>query len=150
MRLPNLDALGLGAAVRLASGVTAPGLSTVPQGLWGAASEVSNGKDTPSGHWELAGLPVPWDWHYFPDTQLAFPVDLTQAVAQITGTDGAERLKSEGGGGYEVGGGFLLSIGERTSLAPGVRYGLGNVPFDNLPTLGVRFLVFDIGLVLGF
>lgn len=69
---------------------------------------------------------------------------------KITGADGAERLKSEGGGGYEVGGGFLLSIGERTSLAPGVRYGLGNVPFDNLPTLGVRFLVFDIGLVLGF
>ncbi len=44
-----------------------PGLGATPTGLWGAATEVSNGKDTPSGHWELAGVPVPWDWHYFPD-----------------------------------------------------------------------------------
>ena len=87
--LPNLDALGLGAAVTLASGEAAPGLEVAtPVGLWGAASEVSLGKDTPSGHWELAGVPVPWDWHYFPDTDPAFPPDLTQAVAQAAGTDG--------------------------------------------------------------
>jgi len=86
--LPNLDALGLGAAVRLASGVDAPGLDAVPNGMWGAASEISNGKDTPSGHWELAGVPVPWDWHYFPDTNPAFPAELTDRVAQIAGTDG--------------------------------------------------------------
>ncbi|TDE41122.1 phosphopentomutase [Antarcticimicrobium sediminis] len=87
--LPNLDALGLGAAVHLASGEAAPGLgAATPVGLWGAASEVSRGKDTPSGHWELAGLPVPWEWHYFPDTLPAFPADLTQAVAQAAGTQG--------------------------------------------------------------
>lgn len=86
--LPNLDALGLGAAVRLASGEVAPGLNAEPQGMWGAASEVSSGKDTPSGHWELAGVPVPWDWHYFPDTVPAFPAGLTDTVAQIAGTDG--------------------------------------------------------------
>ncbi len=68
LHLPNLDALGLGAAIELASGVTAPGLTATPVGLWGAATEVSKGKDTPSGHWELAGLPVPWDWAYFPVT----------------------------------------------------------------------------------
>jgi phosphopentomutase len=88
LRLPNLDALGLGAAVRLASGGAAPGLSAVPQGMWGAASEISSGKDTPSGHWELAGVPVPWDWHYFADEIPAFPADLTDAVARIAGTDG--------------------------------------------------------------
>jgi len=88
LRLPNLDALGLGAAVQLASGAVAPGLGARPVGLWGAASEVSSGKDTPSGHWELAGVPVPWDWHYFPDTDPAFPEDLTRAVAQAAGTDG--------------------------------------------------------------
>ena len=88
LHLPNLDALGLGAAVQLASGVAAPGLGATPVGLWGAASEVSLGKDTPSGHWELAGVPVPWDWHYFPDSDPAFPADLTQAVARAAGTQG--------------------------------------------------------------
>ncbi|WP_170581300.1 phosphopentomutase [Ruegeria arenilitoris] len=88
LRLPNLDALGLGAAVRLASGADAPGLGADPAGLWGCAREHSPGKDTPSGHWELAGLPVPWDWHYFPDTVPAFPDDLTRAAAQAAGTEG--------------------------------------------------------------
>ena len=49
------------------------GWTRCPQGRWGAATEVSRGKDTPSGHWELAGVPVPWDWTYFPDTVPAFP-----------------------------------------------------------------------------
>ena len=86
--LPNLDRLGLGAALKLASGMEAPGLSAAPEGLWGAATEVSQGKDTPSGHWELAGLPVPWAWHYFPDETPAFPADLTAEVARLAGTDG--------------------------------------------------------------
>src|SRR6056297_199053 len=89
LTMPNLESLGLGAAVRLASGEVAPGLETVtPAGLWGAATEVSNGKDTPSGHWELAGVPVPWDWHFFPDTVPAFPADLVRAVQDAAGTDG--------------------------------------------------------------
>ena len=88
LHLPNLDRLGLGAAVRLASGQDAPGLQAEPRGLWGAATEVSNGKDTPSGHWELAGVPVPWEWHYFPDKTPAFPGELTATAARIAGTDG--------------------------------------------------------------
>ena len=44
------------------------------------ASEVSKGKDTQSGHWELAGLPVPFAWGYFPNTIPAFPKDLTDAL----------------------------------------------------------------------
>lgn len=86
--MPNLDALGLGAAVRLASGAAMPGFGARPQGLWGAATEVSKGKDTPSGHWELAGVPVPWDWHYFPDTVPAFPQALMDEVARLAGTGG--------------------------------------------------------------
>ncbi|MBI1170204.1 phosphopentomutase [bacterium] len=88
LRMPNLDALGLGAAITLSSGLVAPGLGANPQGLWGAAEEVSRGKDTPSGHWELAGVPVPWDWTYFPDTVPAFPPDLTALVCQLAGTEG--------------------------------------------------------------
>ncbi|SDI52675.1 phosphopentomutase [Salipiger marinus] len=88
LRLPVLDGLGLGRALELASGLAAPGLGAVPEGRWGAATETSRGKDTPSGHWELAGLPVPWDWHYFPDAQPAFPPDLLARVRQAAGTDG--------------------------------------------------------------
>jgi len=88
LRMPNLDRLGLGAAARLASGDATPGLDAVPQGTWGAASEVSMGKDTPSGHWELAGVPVPWEWHYFPKTDPAFPGDLVAEVCAAAGTGG--------------------------------------------------------------
>jgi phosphopentomutase len=88
LRMPNLDALGLSAAVELASGEEMPGLGAKPRGLWGAATEVSKGKDTPSGHWELAGVPVPWDWHYFPDTQPAFPQWLMDEVARLCGAGG--------------------------------------------------------------
>ncbi len=88
LQLPNLDALGLGAATRLASGAPTPGLEAAPTGLWGCAREHSPGKDTPSGHWELAGLPVPWDWHYFPDTRPAFPETLSIAAAKAAGTYG--------------------------------------------------------------
>lgn len=86
--MPNLDRLGLGAAIKLGSGMDAPGLGASPQGLWGAATEISRGKDTPSGHWELAGVPVPWDWHYFPETIPAFPDDLVAKVCELAGTDG--------------------------------------------------------------
>lgn len=88
LRMPNLDALGLGAAMELAAGVKPPGFDAVPQGRWGAATEVSRGKDTPSGHWELAGVPVPWDWTYFPDAVPAFPPDLVALVCKLAGTDG--------------------------------------------------------------
>ena len=88
LHLPHLDALGLGAAVTLASGDAAPGLGADPTGLWGAATEVSMGKDTPSGHWELAGLPVPWDWTYFPVTVPSFPDELTKLVCELAKTDG--------------------------------------------------------------
>lgn len=86
LRTPTLDALGLRHALALAQD-SLPDLPPAA-GAWGAATEVSPGKDTPSGHWELAGLPVPWDWHYFPDAQPSFPDDLVAEVCRIAGTDG--------------------------------------------------------------
>ena len=71
LNMPHLTTLGLFHAEALANNRVVQGAA--PTGGWGAAQEVSKGKDTPSGHWELAGLPVPWDWHYFPDTNPAFP-----------------------------------------------------------------------------
>ena len=88
LALPHLDALGLGASVRLASGARMPGFDAEPTGLWGAAQEISPGKDTPSGHWELAGLPVPFDWTYFPVTVPAFPTEISDEIARLAGTDG--------------------------------------------------------------
>lgn len=88
LRLPHLDGLGLGAAIRLASGLQPPGLDATPQGLWGAATEISPGKDTPSGHWEIAGVPVPWQWHYFPDTVPSFPPEVTARICELAATDG--------------------------------------------------------------
>ncbi|MGR3515321.1 MAG: phosphopentomutase [Paracoccaceae bacterium] len=86
--VPHLKALGLGAAVHLANGWDYGPERPQPQGLWGAATEVSKGKDTPSGHWEIAGVPVPFDWHYFPNEDPAFPPDLMVEMATRAGTDG--------------------------------------------------------------
>ncbi|MBI4921181.1 MAG: phosphopentomutase [Devosia nanyangense] len=81
LSLPNLDALGLGAAGKLSSGTLAPGLTDTPKGgRYGAGREVSKGKDTPSGHWEIAGVPVPFAWGYFPQTVPTFPRELTDAL----------------------------------------------------------------------
>jgi len=88
LRLPVLDGLGLGAATALASGQAPRGLGAAPTGAWGAATAVSRGKDTPSGHWELAGVPVPWDWTTFPDTHPAFPPGLTADICARAGTAG--------------------------------------------------------------
>jgi len=73
--LPNLTRLGFGEACRLASGNVPPGLevNAAPQGRFACAAEVSAGKDTPSGHWEIAGTPVTEEWHYFPNERPAFP-----------------------------------------------------------------------------
>jgi phosphopentomutase len=88
IRLPHLDALGLGRALELASGQAVPGLGALPTGCWGAATERSMGKDTPSGHWELAGVPVPWDWHYFKDKENSFPKAIIEEVCVLAGTEG--------------------------------------------------------------
>ena len=75
IELPVLSGYGLGLACELATGRCPPGLAPhgEPAALYGSACEISKGKDTPSGHWEIAGLPVTFDWGYFPKTQPAFP-----------------------------------------------------------------------------
>jgi phosphopentomutase len=89
LKLPNLERLGLGLAVEAACGTALPGASvTTGTGRWGYAVEASKGKDTSSGHWELAGVPVPFDWSYFPTTVPAFPADLTAALIREGGIPG--------------------------------------------------------------
>jgi phosphopentomutase len=89
LHLPNMVALGLGEAVRLASGLIAPGLDAQPaMGLHGAGTETSNGKDTPSGHWEIAGFPVDFEWGYFPHAEPCFPPELIAEFLAKTGLPG--------------------------------------------------------------
>ena len=86
--MPNLCGLGLAEALALASGVEDSSFSAKVRGAWGAATEMSRGKDTPTGHWELAGVPVPWEWHTFPNEAPAFPDTVTEALCGAAGTDG--------------------------------------------------------------
>ena len=81
LKLPNLASLGLAEAAELASGVRPRGFARVPiRGRWGCGIERSNGKDTPSGHWEIAGAPVTFDWGYFPRTIPAIPKQVTDPL----------------------------------------------------------------------
>jgi len=85
--IPNLTRLGLLHALELSSGLNYYG-DTVSQGQYGYGIEKSLGKDTPSGHWELMGLPVLFDWGYFPDTSPCFPEALTSELLKLTGLAG--------------------------------------------------------------
>ena len=70
INIPNLAALGLVSACEQASNRTFPYQGGKPeQGAYGYAAELSTGKDTPSGHWEMTGVPVLFDWGYFSEPE---------------------------------------------------------------------------------
>ncbi|MCG6858895.1 MAG: phosphopentomutase [Salaquimonas sp.] len=99
LRLPNMEHLGLGLAARGATGTLPAGFDPDPllEGLCAHAVETSQGKDTPSGHWEIAGVPVRFDWGYFPDTEPAFPPELTEAIIREGKLPGILGNKHESG-----------------------------------------------------
>ena len=100
LRIPNLTRLGLVEAHRAATGAAPPGLGGAADGgRWTHAREVSKGKDTPSGHWEIAGVPVPFDWHVFPPED-SFPAALLDAIMRRAGLPGV--LGNEAASGTEV------------------------------------------------
>jgi phosphopentomutase len=89
LKLPNMMSLGLGRAAAIAANSNrAVGAGDGAVGFFGAADEVSRGKDTPSGHWEIAAVPVAFEWGYFPQTVPAFPASLTRAVISEGGLPG--------------------------------------------------------------
>lgn len=90
LTLPNLAKLGLHHAALASSGLRFVELSTFadPIGYYGYAVEQSLGKDTPSGHWEIAGVPVTFEWGYFPDQPQCFPKKLIDAFIERTGLPG--------------------------------------------------------------
>jgi len=84
LRLPNLAKLGLFHAGRDSTGEFPEGVETDVEiaGAYGFAEELSSGKDTPSGHWEIAGVPVLFDWGYFKDKTDTFPSELLDKLVE--------------------------------------------------------------------
>ncbi|AFR02031.1 phosphopentomutase [Pectobacterium brasiliense] len=84
LHLPNLSRLGLGKAAEASTGTFPPGLDENADiiGAYAYASEISSGKDTPSGHWEIAGVPVLFDWGYFKDEENSFPQELLEKLVK--------------------------------------------------------------------
>lgn len=80
LHLPNLTRLGLNGAAVASTGKNVAGLKLdIPiSGAYGCAAEISFGKDTPSGHWEIAGVPALFDWGYFPPNYPSFPDELVE------------------------------------------------------------------------
>lgn len=76
--LPVLSQMGLGTIVPI------EGLPRVdkPISFYGKMTEQSLGKDTTSGHWEIAGCPV---FTSFPVYPTGFPPEVIQAFCRLTG-----------------------------------------------------------------
>lgn len=90
LKLPNLAKLGLGLAGFESTGQFAAGFDANVElmGSYGYADELSTGKDTPSGHWEMAGVPVLYEWGYFTEHQNSFPKELTDKILARAGLSG--------------------------------------------------------------
>ena len=84
LNLPNLTRLGLVKAHEGSTGKIAAGMDGNAEvvGAYAWAHELSSGKDTPSGHWEIAGVPVLFDWGYFSDHENSFPQELLDKLVK--------------------------------------------------------------------
>ncbi len=76
--IPNLLNLGLANI----DGVNDLSAVTAPQGAFGRLAEVSKGKDTTTGHWEIAGLVIDTPFKTFPN---GFPDEVIKAFSEATG-----------------------------------------------------------------
>ena len=99
--VPNLEKLGLNKIEEMANGVKAPlsiGNSKLSVGSkYGCMEEKSAGKDTISGHWEMAGVPVLEDFGHFKLDYPSFPQDLVERICKRAGIDGILGNKAASG-----------------------------------------------------
>lgn len=100
--LPNMESLGLANIAKMATGNIPSGMNVTakPTGIYGVANEISKGKDTPSGHWEIACQPVKFDWGYFPNTIPTFPEDLKNKICTYLGVE--DILANRHGSGTDI------------------------------------------------
>ncbi len=86
LKIPYLLALGLDKAYQASTGLTLATHASVATvslpSKYGFMREISRGKDTSSGHWEMAGAPVNFEWGYFPPDYPSFPADLIEKICQ--------------------------------------------------------------------
>jgi phosphopentomutase len=84
LNIPNLNRLGMGRACAESSGYFPEGLddSVEPIAAYGFAKELSTGKDTSSGHWEITGVPVLFEWGYFDKRENSFPQELLDELVE--------------------------------------------------------------------
>ena len=102
LKIPNLHRLGLTKLAEAATGQTPEiGLqikSPMDIGCISAhMSEMSVAKDTTSGHWEMAGVPVLKNWGYFKPDYPSFPDSLINAICQEAGITGILGNKAASG-----------------------------------------------------
>jgi phosphopentomutase len=83
---PVLRSLGLGNAASVL-GFRLPGCEAVhaPRASYGAMDEASPGKDTTTGHWELAGIHLDKPFHTFPEEYPSFPAELVKELEERIG-----------------------------------------------------------------
>lgn len=84
LHLPTLTRLGLPAAHALSTGGAAAGFEHAPppEALWGAMNERACGKDTPSGHWESAGVTLDQPFGLFEAEHDSFPQPLLDTLIE--------------------------------------------------------------------
>jgi phosphopentomutase len=90
LHIPNLIRLGLNKAAEVSVGQPITSLATNEkvEAAYGCCVEQSFGKDTPSGHWEIAGVPALFDWGFFPPEYPSFPNELLDALIRRSGIPG--------------------------------------------------------------
>ncbi|CAH8194145.1 phosphopentomutase [Vibrio aestuarianus] len=90
LRIPNLIKLGLANAAWESTGRIHPSICYTNEiyGAYGYSQELSTGKDTPSGHWEMAGVPVLFEWGYFDDIACSFPQELLDRIFSAANISG--------------------------------------------------------------
>jgi phosphopentomutase len=90
LNIPNLTKLGIAKAAEMSTGQFPQGLNSSVDiiGAYGYAGELSSGKDTSSGHWEIAGVPVLFDWGYFSKRDNSFPGKLLESIIDRTNIPG--------------------------------------------------------------
>ena len=79
LQIPNLQKMGMGNIKDAAGGRLKV---AHPEGVYGRFMEHSTGKDTTTGHWEIAGLYTPKPFKTYPD---GFPQELMEEFSRQTG-----------------------------------------------------------------
>ena len=82
LNIPNLASLGIYASHAVAQDYYSENQNFFcsKNASFACASEISKGKDTPTGHWELAGLPLKWNWKYFENKLKSFSEDQIKPI----------------------------------------------------------------------